>query len=55
VDGDIGPWHAVAEYIRFAVGIADAQCALADETPKQIGQQTHAASVALYDSALSEK
>ncbi len=40
VDGDVGPGQAIAEYMHFAVGVADPQGALADETPKQIGQQT---------------
>jgi hypothetical protein len=41
--------------MHFAAGVADPQRALADETPKQIGQQTHGLSVALCDRAESEK
>ena len=55
VDGDVGPRRAIAEYMLFAVGIADPQGALVNETPKQIGQQSHVGSVALRDSAASEK
>ena len=38
VDGDVGPRHAVAEYMLFTVGIADPKRALANETTKQMGQ-----------------
>jgi hypothetical protein len=41
--------------MHLAAGVADPQGALADETPKQIGQQTHELSVALCDRAESEK
>jgi hypothetical protein len=41
VDGDVGPGQAIAEYVHIAAGVADSQGALADEAPKQIGQQTH--------------
>jgi hypothetical protein len=33
----------IAEYMYLAVGIADSQRALADEAPKQLGQETHVA------------
>ena len=43
VDGDVGPGQPVAEDMDLAVGVADSQSALTDETLKQIGQQTHVA------------
>ena len=43
VDGDVRPGQPIAEDMHFAVGVANPQGALADETPKQIGQQTHVA------------
>src|SRR5258705_9080760 len=44
-DGDIRPGQAIAEYVNFAAGVADSQGAMADEAPKQIGQQTHVAAL----------
>jgi hypothetical protein len=36
VDGDVRPRHTIAEYMRFAIDIADPQGASMNETPKQI-------------------
>jgi hypothetical protein len=45
VDADVRPGLETAEYMHLAVGVADSQLALADEAPKQIGQQTHVAAL----------
>src|SRR6476660_2258434 len=40
-DSDVWSGQLVAEYVGFAVGVANSQCALAYEAPQAIGQKTH--------------
>ena len=35
-DGDVRPGQSIAKHMHFAIGIADSQGALMNETPKQI-------------------
>src|SRR6185437_4736031 len=43
VNGDVGAGQAISEYVHVSVGVADSQRTLVNETPKQVGQQTHVA------------
>ena len=40
-DSDVRSGQPVAEYVGFAVGVANSQCALAYEAPQEIRQKTH--------------
>src|SRR6185312_1019441 len=43
VNGDVGAGQAISEYVHVSAGVADSQRTQVNETPKQVGQQTHVA------------
>src|SRR6476659_7614200 len=40
-DSDVRSGQPVAEYVGFAVGVANSQCALTYEASEEVGQKTH--------------
>jgi hypothetical protein len=41
MDSNVRSGQAISEYMHLTVGVTDSQGALADEIPKQFGQQMH--------------